>query len=146
MAARNTTNKTTRRGLKFFTTMTNSYQSLSSVSPSLVILQTLLINHFLLLQYDLSPLLMTFFLIKCMHAFFYHREKWLWRFRGPPVCIEDALSTSCSSLLEAPGRPRPLTKRYPHPMVDVLALFLQHFWLTRYLHGSTSLLPYSGGI
>lgn len=146
MAARNTTDKTTRRGLKFFTTLRNSYQPLSSVSPSLVILQTPLINHFLLLQYDLSPLLMTLFLIKCMHVLFYHREKWLWRFRGFPVCIEDALSTSCRSLLEAPGRPWPLTKRYPHPMVDFLALFFQRFWLTCYLHGSTSLLLYSGGI
>lgn len=145
MAAQNTTDKITWHSRKLFTTLTNSYQSLSSASPSLVILQTPLINHILLLQYDLSPPLMTRFLIKCMHAMFYHREKSLQRFGESPVCMGDALPTSCRSLLEAPGPPLPLTKHYPHPMADFLAFFLQRFQLTLYLHGSTSLLLYSKG-
>lgn len=146
MAAQNTTDEITWHGRKSFTALTNSYQSLSSASPSLVILQTPLINHILLLQYDLSPPLMTCFLIKCVHAIFYRGEKSLQRFRGSPVCTEDALPTSCRSLLEARGPPLPLTKSDPHPTVHFSALFLQCFQLTRYLHGSISLLLYSRGI
>lgn len=112
-------------------------------SPSLIMLQTPLGNHILLLQYDLSPLLTTRFLIKCMNAMFYRREKLLRMFRGSPVCTEDALPTSCRNSLQAPGPPLPLAKCYPHPTVDCLALFLQRFWLTHYLQDSTSLLLYS---
>lgn len=146
MAAQITTNEITWHGRKLFTTLTNSYQSLSSASPSLVILQTPLTNHILLLQYDLSPLLVTHFLIKCMYAMFYRGEKLLWRFGGSPVCREDALPTGCRSLLKAPGLPLHLNGHCPHPMVGFLALFLQHFQSTPYLHSSTSLLLYSKGI
>lgn len=112
-------------------------------SPSLIVLQTLLGNHILLLQYDLSPPLTTHFLIKAMNAMFYPREKSLWVFRGSPVCTEDALPTSCRNSLQAPGPPLPLAKCCPHPIVDCLALLLQHFWLTHCLLDSTSLLLYS---
>lgn len=54
-------------------------------STSLIMLQTPLGNHILLLQYDSSPPLTTHFLIKCMNATFYRREKSLWVFRGSPV-------------------------------------------------------------
>lgn len=112
-------------------------------SPSLIMLQTVLGNHILLLQNDLLPLLTTHFLIKCMNAMFHHREKSLRVLRGSPVCTEDALPTSCRNLLQAPGPPLPVAKCCPHPIVDCLALFLQSFWLTRYLLDSTSLLLYS---
>lgn len=136
--------KITWHGRKWFST--DSYQSLSSAPPSLVILQTLLINHILLLQYDLSPPLMIHFLNKCVHAVFYRGEKLLWRFRGSPVCVEDALPTTCRNLLEAPGLPFPLNRHCPRPMVGFSALFLQCCQLTCYLHDSTSLLLYSKDI
>lgn len=113
-------------------------------STSLIMLQTPLGNHILLLQYDSSPpLLTTLFLIKCMNTMFYHREKSLWVFRGSPVCTEDALPTSCRNSLQAPGPPLPLAKCCPYPTVDCLALFLQCFWLTHYLFDGTSLLLHS---
>lgn len=61
--------KITWHGRKLFSTLTVTSHFLLPPT-SLVILQTPLINHILLLRYDLSPLLMIHFLNKCVHAYF----------------------------------------------------------------------------
>lgn len=105
-------------------------------SPSLIMLQTPLGNHILLLQYDLSPPLTTHFLIKCLNAMFYRREVAVDVQRIPSLhrrCFAHQLQKLASGIRP----PLPLAKCYPHPVVDCLALFLQHFWLTHYLLDST---------